>query len=321
MNDGRDVSASIVICTLNRPDDIRRCIGSIGRQTRLPRQVIVVDAGDLGSVRDALAGECEARGIEFVYRQAAPSTTRQRNEGAALVDADVTFFLDDDVELSDTYIERILAVYEEDAGAEIAGACGVPDPAPPPGTGFWHWYARFFLLAETRADVVGRMKASNYPVHSTMLSMARDSELMPSTAVSYRTTVFRQYLFDTHLTGYVMAEDLDLSYRVSRRHRLRVSPDAVYRHSKSPVSRNDRRETEKRRLLFTQYFFRKNQAGNIGCWLARYWALLGLGLRYAFVAVRTGDRLWLQGYIAGLGAAARNRLLWPGRFQPGPLEH
>ncbi len=320
MND-RNASASIVICTLNRPDDIQRCIRSIGEQTRLPRQVIVVDAGDLGEVRHILAAECEAQGIAFVYRQAQPSTTRQRNEGAALVDAEVTFFLDDDVELGKDYIEQILSVYESDPNGAIAGACGVLDPAPQPGRGFWQWYARLFLLPETRVDAAPRMKASNYPVHSTMLTQPRDTELMPSTAVSYRTSVFREFLFDANLTGYVMAEDLDLSYRVSRRYRLRVLPQAIFRHSKSPVSRNDRRETEKRRLLFTQYFFRKNLAGRLRCWLARYWALLGLGLRYAFVALKSGDAQWLQGYFAGLRAAARNRILWPGRFQPGPLEH
>lgn len=315
------VSASIVICTLNRPDDIQRCIRTVCRQTQLPRQVIIVDAGNLGSVREQLADTCAQSGIEFIYRQAEPSTTRQRNEGAALVDADVTFFLDDDVELREDYLERILSVYQIDRAGEVGGACGVLKPAPEPGSGFWHWYARVFLLAETRTDVAAYMKASNYPVHSTMLTGPRDSELMPSTAVSYRTAIFREFLFDTHLSGYVMAEDLDLSYRVSRRYRLRVLPGAVYRHRKSPVSRNDRRETEKRRLLFTQYFFRKNLADRATCWLARYWALLGLGLRYSFVAVRSGDRQWLQGYVAGLRAAARNRILWPGRFEPGPLEH
>lgn len=314
-------SSAIVICTLNRPDDIRRCVAAVCAQTRLPAELVVIDAGDLRDVRHDLERECRSAGIRFVYQQAQPSTTQQRNQGAGLVEADVTFFLDDDVVIAPDYIARIVAEYESGDAADVAGVCGCAEPSPEPGSGFWHWYARLFLLADTRADVSSRMKASNYPVHATRLSAPRDCDLMPSTAVSYRTDVFRQFLFDTHLTGYVMAEDLDLSFRVSRVHRLRMLPDALYRHSKSDVSRNDRAETERRRLLFTQYFFRKNMAGNPLAWVARYWALLGLGIRYAYVSLRSGDRQWLRGYLAGVRAAARNHLLWPGRFEPGPLRH
>lgn len=320
MSDKR-LSSAIVICTLNRPDDIRDCVASICAQTRKPEQLIVVDAGDLGPVRHMIEQACANAEIGFLYRQAEPSTTRQRNDGAGLVEGDVTFFLDDDVQIAPDYVEQVLAAYEADDDGMLAGACGSPDPAPEPGHGFWHWYAKLFLLAETRSDVAPRMKASNYPVHTSRLTRPRDCDLMPSTAVSYRTDVFLKYRFDMHLTGYVMAEDLDLSYRVSRDHRLRMLPDARYHHSKSDVSRNDRAETEKRRLLFTQYFFRKNLAHRPGCWLARYWALLGLGMRYAVGAARSGDRQRLSGFVAGLRAASRNHLLWPGRFSPGPLEH
>lgn len=315
------LDASVVICTLNRPDDIQRCIASLAGQTRRPAQVVVVDAGDLGDVRARLAGACGEAGIDFVYLQDQPSTTRQRNTGARAATGEILFFLDDDVQLADDYLERILAVYEADPDARLAGVNGVPQTSPNVDSGFWTGFQRLFLLAETRRDVGPFMKRSNFPVHTAGLSAPRRCEIMPSTAVSYRAAIFRDHEFDKHLTGYVMAEDLDLAWRVSRSHRLLVTPEARYRHSKSEVSRNDRHETEKRRILFTQYFFRKNMGGSVLCWLARYWALAGMFLRYAYIALRDGDRQWFTGFCAGVRAAARNRLLFPGRFAPGPLQH
>jgi len=315
------LSSSVVICTLNRPDDIRRCVDALGRQTRPPEQVVVIDAGDLQDTRRQLAQSCEEAGIEFKYAKDEPSTTRQRNAGARIASGSVLFFLDDDVEIAEDYISRLMSLYEKDTEGRIGGITGVPEPAPAPESGFWKWYQRFFLLAETRAGARPGMKRSHFPVHGTGFVGVDRCEIMPSTAVSYRAQVFQEFEFDGNLGGYVMAEDLDLAWRVSRVHELWTDAGAVYRHKKSEVSRNSRRETEKRRILFTQYFFRKNMGGSVTCWLARCWALLGMSVRYAYLAVRRRDSQLLLGFRDGIVAAARNKLLLPGRFVPGRLEH
>jgi GT2 family glycosyltransferase len=144
---------------------------------------------------------------------------------------------------------------------------------------------------------------------------------MPSTAVSFRTDVFREFLFDTDLTGYVMAEDNDLSYRVSRQYRLLATPDAIFRHSKSSVSRNTIREAEKRRLLFTQYFFQKNRGHLRWSHLARYWSLLGLAVRHLYQGIRNRDMQLFYGFCDGLRAAGSNKLLCHHHFVAGPLDH
>ena len=314
-------SASIVICTLNRPDDIQRCVTAITQQSRKPKQLIVVDAGELGEVENRLREGCVAAGIEFIYCKDQPSTTKQRNRGAELVTSDIVFFLDDDSELDANYVETILNIYDEDSGRTIGGATGVLSPNQRATSGIWRWYTRFFLLPEVRVDTGSRLKASNFPIYSTVLAETRDTEIMPSTAVSFRTEVFRDFLFDVDLAGYVMAEDIDLSYRVSRNYRLLVVPDAVFRHSKSLVSRNSTREHEKRRVLFTQYFFQKNK-GQVG-WhhLARYWALFGMALRYLYFGIRDKDMQRFNGFCDGIRLARRNRLFSQKRFVAGPLDY
>jgi GT2 family glycosyltransferase len=317
----RSLSSSVVICTLNRPVEIQRCASSIALQSRKPQQVIVVDAGDLGPAKQRVKEICDQAGIEFVYCQDQPSTTRQRNRGAMLAEGEILFFLDDDVELDPDYIAEIVDLYELDQSGKLGGASGVLIPGPSPSSSFWKVFAWLFMLAETRRDVGTRLKPSHFPVHATGLTGPRYSEILPSTAVSYRAGVFKRYLFDVHLTGYVMAEDIDLSYRVSRAYKLVLTPDATFGHSKSPVSRNSPREHEKRRLLFTQYFFQKNLGDSRWRHLARYWSLLGLGMRYFYLGLRQRDMQRLLGLYDGLRAARRNRLLTHRHFVAGPLQY
>jgi glycosyltransferase involved in cell wall biosynthesis len=314
-------TASIVICTLNRPDDIQRCVSAIVQQSRKPKQLIVVDAGELGDVEQRLRACCVAADIEFVYCKDHPSTTKQRNRGAEFVTGDIVFFLDDDSELDADYVATILNIYDEDAAKTIGGATGVLSPNQQATRGIWRWYTRFFLLPEVRIDTGSRLKASNFPVYSTFLAEARETEIMPSKAVSFRTDVFRDFMFDVDLAGYVMAEDIDLSYRISRHYRLLVVPDAMFRHSYSPVSRNSTREHEKRRVLFTQYFFQKNK-GQVG-WhhLARYWALFGMALRYFYFGIRDRDMQRFKGFFDGIRLASRNHLFGRKKFVAGPLEY
>jgi len=306
---------------MSRPEEIQRCVASIAGQTLLPQQVVIVDAGDLGDVCNRLRDACESVGIEFIYCRDKPSTTRQRNLGAEYVTSDVILFLDDDVELDSNYVEEIARQYQSDTEHRIGGITGVLNPQPIAGHGIWRYFAALFLLAETKSDVGTRLKRSNFPVHSTGLTQNRTCQFMPSTAVSYRTAVFNHHLFDVDLTGYVMAEDIDLSYRISRTHQLVMSPDAVYRHSKSSVARNSMREQEKRRILFTQYFFCKNFGSSGINYLARYWALLGMALRYLYFGIRHKDMEKFLGFCDGIRSAGANGLLWQRHFSPGPLDH
>lgn len=315
------LSASVVICTLNRPDDIQRCVEAVVSQSRKPKQLIVVDAGDIASVEGILSRQCAAANIEFICCKAKPSTTQQRNVGAERVSSDVVFFLDDDSELEANYIETILNLYELDSGCGIGGATGVLRPSPRSVGGFLSWYSKVFFLPERRTKSGSRLKASNFPIYAAQVEKAREVEIMPSTAVSYRIDVFREFLFDVELEGYVMAEDIDLSYRVSREHKLMIVPDAVYRHKKSSVSRNSVREHEKRRVLFTQYFFQKN-LGHAG-WrqFVRYWALFGMALRYFYIGIRDRDLQQFHGLCDGVRLASKNKLLSYRKFTAGPLEY
>jgi glycosyltransferase involved in cell wall biosynthesis len=308
------LSTAVVICTLNRPDDIQRTVQSLCRQTVTPNQLVVVDAGELGDVVNALAASAASAGIAFDYFNASPSTTRQRNLGAERVRSDIVFFMDDDIDLDPAYIEIIRGVYQEDTSGRIAGAAGV-DRSVPAVTKSLQLYRKLFMLREERADGVPRLKRSNFPILVPHPSRRVLCEVLPSTAVSYRTVVFNQHRFDDELDGYVMAEDIDLSYRVSREFELCVTPEAHFNHHRSKVSRASVREREMRRVYFTQYFFKKNQGSSLLSFVARCWALVGLGTLYAKRSATLRNADLIAGFLDGVMLCRQRQLLGPGALR------
>ena len=75
------LSSSIIICTKDRGYDLDRCLESLGRQSRQPEQVIVVDSGSDNS-RDIVAEYARDHSdVDVIYLRSEPGLTRQRNFG------------------------------------------------------------------------------------------------------------------------------------------------------------------------------------------------------------------------------------------------
>ena len=115
---------SIIIPTYNRPDDLRKCIDSILKQTVKPQEIIVVDDGNLQSL--PFISECETLCIDYRYhkKKGNRGPAASRNIGARQARGDVVFFLDDDVVLLSNYIEEIMKVYDFHPERAIIGGVG-----------------------------------------------------------------------------------------------------------------------------------------------------------------------------------------------------
>ncbi|HYR95840.1 MAG TPA: glycosyltransferase family 2 protein [Candidatus Binatus sp.] len=87
------LTVSVVICTRNRPDDLAACLGSLGGQTRLPAEVVVVDASDTDEPRRRVdewaAGRPGRGGPPLGIDSAAPGFRDTADAGArGLIGAD-----------------------------------------------------------------------------------------------------------------------------------------------------------------------------------------------------------------------------------------
>jgi GT2 family glycosyltransferase len=115
-------SASVVICTRDRPDELSACLSSLPRQSYRPREIIVVD----NASRDQRTRDVAlAAGVTYI-REDRPGLDIARNTGALRSSSDIVAFTDDDVLLHSNWLERLVAAFDQ---PQIAAVTGLVLPA------------------------------------------------------------------------------------------------------------------------------------------------------------------------------------------------
>ena len=248
---------SLVICTLNRRDILERCLRSAINQTLLPKQIIVVDASNdwessKAYILDSLAGKSNS--IEWIYLGSEQkSLTYQRNVGLNVCKADVVFFIDDDAVMFPDSADEIMQVYEKDTSLLVGGVTALLVANLQPATSSEH--------NEKEVKSLSLWDRILKPFHkfwsSETLFLPYDgsyytydiSELANNTAVfsevtlhgcrmTFRTSVVKEVGgFDEVLIRAAIAEDDDISYRVSRKYALVAAEKAKIFHEETEVAR------------------------------------------------------------------------------------
>jgi glycosyltransferase involved in cell wall biosynthesis len=119
---------SVVICTRDRPDQIKKCLDRLTKQ-RYPRyEVVVVDnAPTSDALRKVVEGQPSA-GAEFRYCvEPRPGLSWARNAGIAAAKSDVIAFLDDDDEPDEHWLTGIAEGFARDK--RIGCVSGIVLPA------------------------------------------------------------------------------------------------------------------------------------------------------------------------------------------------
>lgn len=112
-----DLTASIVICTRDRPDELARCLASLPQQSLRPNEIIVVDNASCdGRTREAAL----AAGVTYL-REDRPGLDIARNRGASCATSDIIAYTDDDVLLHPRWLERLVAAFDDPAIAAVTG--------------------------------------------------------------------------------------------------------------------------------------------------------------------------------------------------------
>jgi glycosyltransferase involved in cell wall biosynthesis len=117
--DGRDrMQVSVIVPTYNRVKDLDECLDSIIAQTKLPKEVLVIDNGMDARTKDLIERrerEFEEKGIilKYVKNEIENSLTVAKNIAVKYSTGDIMSFLDDDLVLDKTYYEEILKIYRE----------------------------------------------------------------------------------------------------------------------------------------------------------------------------------------------------------------
>lgn len=285
---------SVIVCTRNRASELLAVLAALRAQTRVPDEVVIVDAGDRSLLESDRAADIRGCGLNVTHMHVAPALARQRNLGARASTGDLLVYLDDDVVPDPDFLATMEETFERHPEYE-AGMGTLKTPLP-------RWtrggiVGRLFLLQREHGD--GRFSASGMARHPYGTTEFRDVEVFGTGLMAVRRRVFvdEGIEFDERLTGYSSQEDADFSRRLSRRHRLFFNPRAVVDHRPSPHGRASVFEQSRAYMQNFRYLYGKNFRPAAPWTLPlHWWAVVGLFI------VAIGGRSWdrVRGYAAGL---------------------
>lgn len=256
--------SQLVLCTRNRPDDVRRLFASLlDGNADVP--VLVVDASTDERTRRIAES---ASGLQVRYLRSEPGLTRQRMLGVNALepDVEVVHFLDDDVVLEPGYFEALERVFA--GGPETLGAGGLMTNLPDRRL---LASRRFFLLDSARG---GRVLRSGTNILPFGVDADDPVTWLSGCSMSFRRAVFESLSFDTRMEGYSLGEDVDFTYRVSLLGSLKFVPDARYAHLCSPTNRYERHDLGRMEIVH-RYTWVSEMRGHGVTLYAFWWSVAG----------------------------------------------
>lgn len=251
---------SVIIPTLNRSKDLRKCLDSIVKQALSPDEVIIVDQSSDELTKNLVAEFQQKFGNAlpaFIYvHQEEKSSARARNLGATFAKGELISFTDDDIVLFPDYFEKIVPYFND---AKVGGVSGnvVNNSFSGMKWEFRKAIMKMFLLN----DFKGKMTASGlgYPVYERMIDKVEEVQLFGGYSMTFRRELFMAEKFDNWFSGYSFREDVDLSYRISLKAKMLLVPDVKFYHYHSSTNRLDVFSYKKMQLKNVHYVFKKHR--------------------------------------------------------------
>ncbi|MBC8357807.1 MAG: glycosyltransferase family 2 protein [Candidatus Aminicenantes bacterium] len=289
----KETIISVIICTYNRQEELKRFLETLNKQSQLPDELIIVDASQNYDTRHMLEQKSNQLPFDVIYKRTPPGLTRQRNTGFSLSRGNFLFFFDDDVELEKKFIEVIAETFEKFKKFNVGGIMGRVINISLPRKSWDLLFRRLFFLSDFGQGLV---KLSGLP------SIKIDNELSFVESLSggcmvYLKEVFDQFKFDENLKRYAYLEDVDFSYRVGKKYRLLYQPKARLKHFPSTYLKANSRELRKMFIQHQAYLFHKNMPKDFLHYFGYYLSIIGVFL-YNGLILR--DFRACKGIIEGL---------------------
>lgn len=263
-----EMDISIIIPTYNREKDLKDTLRGILKQTKMPKEIIVVDDSDNDRTKELIKGirnDFLSKRVILIYvrNKRGKSSAIARNLGAELSTGEIILFLDDDVVLDNKYIEEILKTYKK-----YPNAIGVQgfvkekslDKLRCSACARLHnslQRAFFLFFWENNRCRILPSGEGTYPYQ---LSDVTNCQWLSGTNQNLKKETFLRFRFDENLKRYSLKEDMDLSYRIYKKYptSLYITPFATLYHKESRTSRLDDETKIYMRNIYGVYFFYRN---------------------------------------------------------------
>ena len=233
---------TVAVCTLARPEPLRRSLASIAAQTRPPDQVVIVDASE-GDATERVVREASEAGLSAVpiaYLRVARSRaglTRQRNLALALADRRLIAFFDDDVTLAPACLAELEAARRESSPAPVGVGALVEGRAANGPTAIWRVRRLLRMVPNLEPGRYCRTGMSTPWSFVRQSSGVIHGDWLPGYAMMWDTALARELRFDEGFAGYAQSEDLEFSLRAGRRGPILLACAARVADTHAPAGR------------------------------------------------------------------------------------
>jgi glycosyltransferase involved in cell wall biosynthesis len=228
--------------------------------------------------------------------RSAPGLCGQRNIGAEHATGNIIFFIDDDIVLQNNFAEKIIEVYSLKKNQNIGGVRGSLIEYFNEG-----WISRTFrrIFFMTRGSI--REKSRFLPslgyVYIFMPGEIIEVEAMQTAVCSFYKTVFDEFKFDE---AFPRCNDLDISYRVSRKYKLYQTPYALAHHNHSYNTHPNVKKLNELYVVFSHKLAKKYISKYNIKWLAYYWSILGEIILSTIKSIKSLNPDYIIGDLSGI---------------------
>lgn len=285
---------SVLIPTYNRPEPLKECLESITNQTKLPFEVIVVDASENMESKQVV-DKYFGLGFDIQYYSTKPDKIEQRNFGTSKANGKLIQLSDDDIVFDSKYFEYVETYLQEINDNIFGGFIG-------------SIFETYFINSEK--NILSKIKHQLsklfqkffmiYPLGNGNIMKSAQHQLILNEekgdryrqiyvmggAGGYLKDIFHVAKFDPIFKGYASGEDIDLSLKVSMKYHLYYFPKAKVMHKH--IGNYNRTMSQKlfdRGRLLRFFYLRYRRYYNLSL-IAHLWAMLGLVL---FALLFKGD--------------------------------
>jgi glycosyltransferase involved in cell wall biosynthesis len=298
----KKISFSIVICTLNNVTGLEKCINSITQQTLIPNEIIIVH-GDSNkemekSITKKIRPILQSNLIALKYIKTIRSLVSQRNIGIDNASGDVIVFLDDDVILEKDYFFYLFEVYQSKWNENLGGVQGSIIEASRGNS--WspiEVIRKIFLYANITGS--GRLLASVNPSFCGNPQEIKKVDIFNGCMMSFRRDILLKNRFDTNFKEFWMCDDIELSYRISRKYHLYQTPLARLHHIPSAPNYEGRRKMTRMLVYNRFYMFRLYFCDSKINWILFFWSNIGEFLLRILNCLRISNLGALLGFLEG----------------------
>ena len=118
MEESSAISTTVVICTRDRPESLKRCLNSISASARQPQEILVVDNAPQSEATHRLVSALS--GIRYIL-EPRPGLDIARNTGIFYSSGDIIAFIDDDVTVHPQWLFALQRAFKNPRVMAVTG--------------------------------------------------------------------------------------------------------------------------------------------------------------------------------------------------------